>query len=433
MDQPFACEYLTGNTDIAFPFREDAEGLVYDNAVNGAQATLRRDFLLDLVATVPSSYLGQVYLKSIGNTGGTYSMVFGTNTADLITASLATIPAERSILAFRLARVTLRMVTGPGFAAYLQNLDSGVVNSFQLRLPLESTALEFVPHKVLDLLVGVQSLDGDLVLHEGHNVSIDAIPAEPLLGTRAQIMVTAGSGLGTGKHNPCGEIPAIDYVGRINGQTADSNGDLQLKSDSCYRLLPDMFNNMVQVINDCTPCCTCEAYANYVKVLKKLYQQMLLVKANITSGVNLINSDITNWNDVLVPLLFKPTVDIYITQGHSAGVFTGADRKTSSGRSPNFASVVVIVKNPRDIELTNVRLEISGLLGFTVLQSVYFDTEGQHTSGTDTAFAIGTMPANSFFKPIVLIKTEYPNVVQGTFMATLTLDGHEPITKSITT
>lgn len=433
MEPPFACEYLTGNADIAFPFREDAEGLVYENAVNGSQATVPRNFLLDLVATIPSNYLGQVYLKSIENIDGIYSLLFGTQTSDLITAELDTIPAARSVLAFRSVRVTLRLVTGPGFSAYLQGLGPGLVNSFQLRMPLESAALEFVPHKVLDLLVAGHSLDGDLALYEGHNISIDALPAEPLLGTRAQIMLTAGSGLGTGKHDPCGETLALDYVGRINGQTADSSGDLQLKSDSCYRVLPDAGSNMVQIINDCTPCCTCDDYAGYVETLRVLYQQMLLIKADITTGVSLINSDVTNWNDILVPLLFKPTVDIYVTRGHSAGVFTNADRKTASGRSPNFASVVVVVKNPRDIALTNVVLQISGLSGFTVLQSVYFDTAGQHTSGVATTFNIGTMPANSFFKPIVLIKAAYPYIVQGTFTATLTLNGHAPITESITT
>ena len=242
MDQDAVQEYLTGNESIAFPFKEDAEGLTQKDgtAVHNAAAVLPRDFLLDLVMTIPAAHQGPVYLKSIFKVGSTYTFTFGNSGGTIFTGAISTIPPARSMVAFApstVGRITVRMVTGPSFASYLAGTTD---DEFQLRLPLETAAVEFVPHKLLDLLLAPQELVGDITLVEGYNINLASTPSDPETGVPARLVITAGSGLGAGQYNACAtHAGTVDYIGRINGQTADSKGNLKLDGDECYRALPD--------------------------------------------------------------------------------------------------------------------------------------------------------------------------------------------------
>lgn len=434
MEQAYAQEYLTGNESIAFPFKEDAEGLAGAASSHGTAALLPRDFLLDLVATIPAGYQEQIYLKSIARAGSTYTFVFGGAATSPGLWSITAMPAERSVVSFQnsVDRITLRMVTGPSFATYLQAMSNPSTDEFQLRLPLETATVEFTPHKLLDLLLGAQELAGDIVLYEGYNIELVSTPQDPASGLSSRLTINAGSGLGAGKYNPCSEHTPLDYIGRINGQTADESGNLRLDGDTCFRILPDAWSSRIQIANDCLPCCTCDDYANMVEALRALYVRFKAAKDALDATVLKVNQDIVKWNDEIVPVLFKVTADIYVTRGNQTGVFTDPDRRTSSGKSPNFASVVSMVRNPSPEALTGISVAVTGFTDETVMQTVYFDDAGQHLGGIETSFTGLTIASGRYFKVIILVRKPYPAGVTGTFTVTVTIPGSDPVTKSVT-
>ena len=436
MGQPDIQEYLTSNESIAFPFSENAPGLLQQKdaaPVHGAAAMLTRDFLLDMVVTVPARYQARICLASIARSGPAYTFTFTTPSGFLFSGTVSALPAARSMVAFQASviRITARMVSGPSFISFLEGIADGDTDSFQDRLPLEVAAVEFTPFKLLDLLVGATELTDGLVLYEGYNIQLDSAPSDPAAGTPATLKITAGAGLGAGRY-PCGDAAPVGYIGRINGQGADAGGNLQLDSGSCHRLIPDPASSRLLLGNDCLPCCTCDDYANAVAALRKLFSQLTTARDSLASATGDVNSHITAWNTVIVPALFKPRAEIYVSRGYAAGLFTSSDPQVSSGKSPNYGSIVATIKNPSSQSLSNVGIAITGLGPLTVVETVYFDSTGQHTAGTAVSWTGLTMPANSFFKPAVLVRNVFPSQVAGTFIVTVTVGGITVVTKSVT-
>ena len=190
---------------------------------------------------------------------------------------------------------------------------------------------------------------------------------------------------------------------------------------------------MVHIGNDCLPCCTCTDYANMVASLNEFYTRYAKIKKDIDDTVTKVNTDITEWNQDIVPKLFKVVADIYVTHGNQTGVFTSSNRHTASGKSPNFASVIAVVRNPRSENLTGVSVVITMIIAGvpTILQSVYFDKAGEHLSGINTSWSGLTIEPGEYFKPVILLRVAYPNHVSGTFTVTVSATGIDPVTKSV--
>lgn len=458
MDYADTQEYLTGNEAIAYPFKEDAEGLSAVGApyVHGAEALLPRDFMLDIVITIPGQDRAQLYLQSICRSGSIYTFTFCNDTGPVFAGTLTAIPAERSMVAFQtpLSRIMARLVTGPSFAAFLDDTVDGTTDVFHLNLPLETAVVEFTPLKLTDLLVHAMDMNGDVRLYEGYNVQLDIVPADPATDTPATLKITAGSGLGAGQYNPCpalndgddgcgNTVPAVDYIGTINGQPGNaSDGSFTLDNDPCYRIIPDAAGNRLQVTNDCLPCCTCDQYAAMVVRLQTMFARLALARTSLNTTVTNINSDAAWWNGTLsVPLAVPQVESIYVALGNAAGVFVSGDVRTASGKSPNYASLIVMVRNPGNLAVAGLSLEITGIAApLEVMQTTVFyynsltHTDNQYFDGVATTFPSFDMAAGgTYFKPVLLLRnTSYPSQVTGTFTANLKQNGVLISTKSIT-
>ena len=444
-------EYLTSNDDIAYPFKEDGAYRlcqVGETAVHGASATVPRDFFSDMVFVAPAALQGQVYLTSIARTmSGLWTFTFSSGAGDLLVETITGSPAtyQHQMLEFdsEIANgIVCRLVTGPGFKTYMDGLAPGGVDDFALGLPLETATMEFTPHKLSSILADATSMAGDIVLYEGYNIRLDSVPENTEAGTPSRITVTAGAGLGMGRHNGCGDLAPVDYVGRINGQTGDDRGRFFLTEGNCYRVIDDADNNRLQLYNDCTPCCDCEDYTNVLTALKVLFDDLkianLIIFGDIGTGqiglVEQLNTDITDWNTKLIPYLFKPTLNISVTLGN---LFVNP---LESGRSPNYASCLVSVKNPYEQQVTGLVLTVTipGNSGASFIYVVYFDALGQHVlpgeGGNIVNFPSMILPPNSFLKTIILVKCIYPNPVTGAFSAKITYDGGpvEGVTAGVT-
>jgi len=401
-------EYLTGNEMIAFPFKEDAQGLVPEGqaGVHGATAGLTRNALVDLVMTVPAVQTSQLYLKSISRLNDTWTFNFGTVSIILKSLIIESLPAARSLLETNdpVSRIAVRMIAGSGLSDYLDTMVSGSQDDFGTALPLETAAVEFTPYKLLGIKIGNDTATGIIELREGYNTQIDGVQGSP-----SQLTLNAGPGLGLGKH-PCEDSSvALGYLARINGQTADDGGNFTLEpgEENCYRMTPYPETNELDLSNDCVQCCTCQDYANQVAALKALYARLQAVKSRLTNTTVKLNQDATLWNTDVVPKMFELTLDAYITIGN---------KFQQSGRSPNWASVIMIVKNPGQVARVNVAVNITMPPGLTTVFQTYFDEQGQH-EGNLTSVII---QPGRFYKSIWLVKSPgYPTPVAGDFVFTV--------------
>lgn len=129
-----------------------------------------------------------------------------------------------------------------------------------------------------------QHFKENIRLKNGLNTEIKVTPGTVgPVRTPTIVTFSAVPGSGDGRFDPgCDEEPVIR---RINNITADAAGNILLDVSQCYRVERPIYevlnsnpaahasavlDHMLQLFNDCSPCCTCQDYVNSYEGVRKL-------------------------------------------------------------------------------------------------------------------------------------------------------------------
>lgn len=250
------------------------------------------DFFLSAV----TSYYGaeQLYLKSISREGSSFSLQVGTESEVLVTGELPYIPSTRQVIGFRnvVEGVTFRAVAGPGMAPYLGGLACCGIYEFGTSLPFATAAHDTKPNKLVTLGYELPEFDDLVTLQEGYNVSMEFDE------TTNELTLNASGGSGKGRYDPCSDPIPIAYLASISGKrTSDEAGSFVLSGDPCYRIIPG--NGSVQLINDCTPCCTCDDYVAFGALYQGILEELQTLWLDLKALAEVYNADVETYNELL--------------------------------------------------------------------------------------------------------------------------------------
>lgn len=290
-------EHLTSNEYTAFPFRDSAQGIAQVGTnVSYSTPTLPANAFVDLAIT----YYGgeQLYLKSITQLGPDYLFSFGTAGETLVNGAVTGLPEPWSMVAFQNnpEGLTCRAVAGSGLAAYLQGLTGTV--EFGITLPIVESCLDTKPQKLINVEADEQYLTDIVGLLEGYNIDIDYDQ------TTEEITFSAIPGAGNGLYNPCEDAEPLNYIASVNGKRSSTSGGMLLGgSGQCYRYIFNPATGSMQLVNDCIPCCSCGDYERYANYLNLLLERVSELQSDIYESIAFYNTDVTYFNDVVIPYL----------------------------------------------------------------------------------------------------------------------------------
>jgi len=411
MPQSFQ-EYLTGNDQIAFPFKEDALALAPANtaAVHGAIATLPLNFLIDTVFVLPSQFFyptlienGELRLYSIEHTGTHYRFTIVSairSTIAVFDVPTGSLPVTYGVVAFQdtVTRLTMRLIVGEAFATHLGTMAPLSTDLFDDRLPFETAAVEYRPGRVEKIIIEndiPEEVTGGVSLIAGYNIQFTVDPADitPVEGT-TDIRISARAGAGFGKR-PCEPPDPIDYIATINGIGPDEDGNLTIDPTLCHRLGLLPAANKITIINDCAPCCSCQDYANAVEALEDFFDDLKVVKDQLDETIVDYNDQVTLYNTVIFP---KYKALIVTGNGQVGYKPLDPDNAEHSPDSRNWATVVFRANN-RGHDIEDVVLAIS-MPGFTA-KHVVLTYQGVTTTiyqGTDAGVTVPGIPVGDMEK-----------------------------------
>lgn len=213
-----------------------------------------------------------------------------------------------------------------------------------------------MPRRVKSIRVGLQQMDGDIKLAEGFNIRLRPVDVESDDGgrfrQRLEIRATPGDGLG--RQPGCEDAELL--VKRINGVEATEGGDFKLEPVGCYwykrpadivsavnprtaqlaapnldtqgsdygvalnqllpftnidteanlRLAMENENSMMQLLNDCSPCCECEDYVVTYRALSRVYNSYLALGNRAEAVRDQHVDNIARWESQLACRLANP-------------------------------------------------------------------------------------------------------------------------------
>jgi len=178
-----------------------------------------------------------------------------------------------------------------------------------------------LPPRVNSLTIGLTTVGPDKspILESGYNVDLTAVTPTLVDGGRftTELEISAAPGGGIGRFPGC-EDPDI-VLRRVNGQIADSNGNLLLDTaqDSgeggsgggCYHIVvPTVITSEIpreatvvpatlEVRNDCGPCCDCLDYINTYRGIRRTWERLRDLGIQAEDDRDRHSSNIIRWNE----------------------------------------------------------------------------------------------------------------------------------------
>ena len=293
-------EYLTSNKYIAFPFVENALGLVYGDIqpVHGTNATIPLDFLIDAAVTLPST-ITKLYLNSITRLDTTtFRFTFTDQTAttvftyDLI---LPTLTELYNIIDMQSSGVSIyiRFVVSSSFSSYLNAITIGSTDQFQQRLPFECTVLTWKGPKIESFTVEpLHTNITDIVkLLNGYNTEL---VLKSMTENYIDIIINAAPGLGAGLY-PCDLLNVKTKI-PLN-LIPDNEGGIKITSDDCYTIIPHLSTKKIEIQGNCTSCCDCQDYKNVGIAIKHLMDRLKVTKDDFKLLQEKLNNAVTAFNN----------------------------------------------------------------------------------------------------------------------------------------
>jgi hypothetical protein len=414
-------EYLTSNELIAYPFREDAEGLARHSEVvaHGATATVPTDFLTDAVIIIPPERAADfVYLDNITRAGTVYTFQVQNSAVITVlnfTIDTSTLTGDREVITNTDPNGTIvRFLVDQSFLDHLATITDFTTDTYGTRLPFEAAVVEIRPDRLFSIRVpdgggGEVDLIDDISLIEGFNVGLDldagVAPIEPG-ADNTDITIDVGPGLGDGLFDNCDNPPVIDFLAKLGDASPDENGNISLETGECHSTIEDPANNRITLGNECVPCCDCQDYANITKSLENMFTTLSGTKTTLDTTITDLNDDITDYNDNIFPAIRTVAVS-----GHGS-------RGVGALGSQNRAGVTVNINNRSGDDVVSGTLTVT-IAGFTpkFLRYMY-----QETTSLDSALAspiVYSLPATleAGFQAKAYIVLEKSPIASGTVTA----------------
>lgn len=315
-------EYITSNTQIAYPFKEDCTGLARDNvAVHGSDGTARLPVsaVVDAIAYLPekTTAVSLIQVEAVG--GGLYTFTFNCTPTSVITGdcdinaldtsntySVITFgTSDSSVSLVVLTQVLVDYLTGCTLDTYaypdVLTFESRVITD---RLP-HLTSLTLYS----DILTpSSDELTGKLLFVEGYNTTYTT---QRDTDDTTLITLNAIPGTGLGRY-PCDDDPKITkrFLGLV-----PENGNINIVGDICYNIIP---GTTTQITSSCTACCSCEDYANATKAAKRLLNHSQLTLKKLDEGREAYNSGVLEYNEYMTRTVLKPTCYMRFSLGEKS-------------------------------------------------------------------------------------------------------------------
>lgn len=418
-------EHLTSNTQVAYPFREDASGLARGvDSTHGNLALFPLDAVVDAVALGPTD-IETLYLTSITLDSGTvFQFVFkDEDDATIIDGVLDTssLDSAKTFNTFTITNTDttivyqIRMVvlTAP-FLAYLAGCTA---DTFGATLPFEDRTVEQRRRKIETLEVYASlpvtpapttpgNITGAVKFLGGYNTEyapeVDADAADT---TDITIDLAAGGGLG---RYPCLDDTSAVYH-RFMGLVPDNGGNILIVGgeDTCYTIVPAA--GTFQIHGACVACCSCEDYANVLKALRYAlnHAQLTLQKLNeaydtYQQGVIDFNNGISErfigpklgasgWGGILTTMPVDPTGT---KMGSDKWATISMDVQNNTGSTLTLTHITMTFTTPTAYRVVGIHWSygdpVAGLLGgaLTDLTDPSVATLPSPVMGTRLAFGI---------------------------------------------
>ena len=329
-------EYLTANTHIAYPFKEDAGGLSYNEAYTHSDihANIPLDLIFDAAITLPDTTT-ELYLYSITKlVDGSSRLSFSDEdnvvicTHDLAPVVLTGTYQIVDILN-TVSNVYIRLLVGSAFVTYLAEILVGSTDLFNATLPFDPYVIKYSAQYVrqfafVDSDTGVAcTVSGDVTFNSGYNTVITAEDTD--VPDSTLIRVEADQGLGLGLY-PCIDEnkPKIPLV------IADANGNINITGDSCVNVVMHNSAGIIELQNDCEACCTCQDYVRAGEAIRATITRIDQLRQNFLTFHELLTTNIEAFN---ANVALEPDISLKLIGSLGA---TGASRT---------ANILVVVGN----------------------------------------------------------------------------------------
>ena len=412
-------EYRTSNAQIAFPFKEDADGLARIlDPVHGLTATIPEDLVIDALFTMPDT-VTTLYLNRIdANSATEFTFVFWDQLSnEVLTIDLDTTEMSGAYHVINGADLDeIQLTTGKvilgveAATAYLAGISG--TDMFSSTLPLERSTVEPLNPKVLSFRLYNDDVatppeheppnSGEVKIMSGYNTvtsleeETDTDTTELLL----DIQPTAGEGLA-----PCEEedVPAQPLRMSLRPDNA-GNFNIQSGEEECYNIVP--IGDTIEIQGVCEACCSCQDYIDMVEALNRLLENAKTVYCTLRyahDGPNAAGAQdcvtperpttnasytrgVEYFNSVIVDRFVSPTVKVNGAVGASPGGGAEKGEEGTKYNSHSWVKFVVVIHNgyDEDIEVTAYGFGMSQPAGGVMIHSVY----EQNVAGVKGRYAI---------------------------------------------
>lgn len=348
-------EFLTMNSGLAYPFREDATGLGEPSA-----SSVSRALVVDAgVSTEFEAAAAVLHLRALSRVGDTYTARVGgsdgvgayidiTFTAG---AGRYTVARGSGTLFGAAAWVTLVFDTSElaAYSAFLPALYGDT-------LPLEPCVVISSGRRLKRVRIRNQGLNsawfgGDIVLKAGTNIDFS------LNGQDVTLNAVPGAGEG---RVPCVEsVPVTDAEMPLGGVIPDEHGDIQIGVEpggvlSLSEFIPTSGNSLQLTLDSAArPCCTCDDYLCVCAAINKLMASLEVVRQNLINARQNYSAGTSRYATLRGKLVnVRLVVDILPGSHFNDGPYAGG----TSG-SPFEARIVINILNgsDHDIEMTRIQ------------------------------------------------------------------------------
>jgi len=373
---PAGNEYLTSNHQIAYPFAEDAEGIL--------DGSMPSDMFLDAVLLVSSDRMTPACLCRMAHIEDTFSLQIEDLDGLTIYSGVgiwAPTGDEPDYIELPIVESGTTPETKPTFRAVVsvarfQEFMDGAMGSpavdFDTALPLEASVAIPRPKRVetFELYRGglpdtpapavIGPISGDVKLKSGYNIdqvvdfTDEAIITGDITPDTRVVTIAATPGAGEGIY-PC-EDDAVDdpsWVGLpTRGENTllaqvnpDGRGNITIEGgdEECYSIVPYPSVGTIQIQGTCEACCTCEDYERVALTIADLQQRSVAILATLTSARDeYYEPGVTHFNAVIAQeYLVEPKLQL----NGSSGPGAGSDDLPS--HAINWATLTYSVKNNR--------------------------------------------------------------------------------------
>ena len=293
-------EFLTSNVYTAFPFKENAVGIVYPPNVyqHGASATIPADFMVDALLSIPDNIVG-IVLYSIERTAISnwrFRFADGAGTV-ILTYDITSLPVFNSgnFATIKMYNETLRcymsFVVTNTYNILLQEMVVGTTDSFGITLPFECSVINTLCPRLTAFTIGdlLTEYAGKLKLIGGYNVEIIKTTD---INDNTILTLNIAPGIGEGLA-PCAE----STVPKLMSVIPDKDGNVEIvDKNGCYNIVCHQLTKTIEIQGDCYQCCNCSQYVNVGLAIKKIIDRAMIAKTDLMAFQVKLNEEVAKYN-----------------------------------------------------------------------------------------------------------------------------------------